>query len=108
MLAKVVCKRPTKTFTMMKLFALLIICIIAKQLNAQASQHLTVQRLNDSYIDVYIHNKHPEKKMPLLILCQGSGYDSKTKGFLGAQSSAGLQIPNEQLNSWSMETIFFK
>ena len=50
---------------MKKILALLIICIRTIQLFAQNMQHLKVQRLNDSYIDVYIHNKHPEKKMPL-------------------------------------------
>ena len=44
--------------------------------------HLKVKRLNDSYIDVY-HNKPMGKnKLPLLIFCQGSGYDSNTEGFL--------------------------
>lgn len=39
--------------------------------------------MNDSYIDVY-HNPPPSgKKMPILIFCQGSGYDSNTGGFLG-------------------------
>jgi len=43
--------------------------------------HLKVKRLNDSYIDVY-HNKPLSDKMPILIFCQGSGYDSNTEGFL--------------------------
>ncbi|MEO5943785.1 MAG: alpha/beta hydrolase-fold protein [Ferruginibacter sp.] len=85
---------------MKKLFALLIICISTPQLYSQNIQHLSVQRLNDSYIDVYIHNKHPEKKMPLLILCQGSGYDSNTEGFLGVAAKfdeqvAGLMIEKQ-------------
>ena len=63
-------------------------------------QHLKVQRLNDSYIDVYTHNKYPEKKIPLLILCQGSGYDSNTEGFLGVAAKfdeqvAGLMIEKQ-------------
>ena len=85
---------------MKKILALIIICISTIQLFAQNMQHLKVQRLNDSYIDVYIHNKHPEKKMPLLILCQGSGYDSNTEGFLGVAAKfdeqvAGLMIEKQ-------------
>ena len=44
--------------------------------------HLKVKRLNDSYIDVY-HNKPTADKMPIMLFCQGSGYDSNTEGFLG-------------------------
>ena len=55
-------------------------------------QHIIVQRLDDSFIDVYIHNKHPEKKLPLLVLCQGSGYDSNTSGFLNIASKFGDQV----------------
>ena len=44
--------------------------------------HMQVQRLNDSYIDVY-HNKPTKDSMPIMIFCQGSGYDSNTEGFLG-------------------------
>ena len=39
--------------------------------------HMQVQRLNDSYIDVY-HNKPTKDSMPIMIFCQGSGYDSNT------------------------------
>lgn len=85
---------------MKQLFLIPIICICCQQLFSQGIQHLSVQRLNDSYIDVYIHNKHPEKKMPLLILCQGSGYDSNTEGFLGVAAKfeeqvAGLMIEKQ-------------
>lgn len=44
--------------------------------------HLQIKRLNDSYIDVY-HNKPMTSEMPILLFCQGSGYDSNTAGFLG-------------------------
>lgn len=85
---------------MKRLFFILTICIGGQQLYSQGIQHLLVQRLNDSYIDVYVHNKHPEKKMPLLILCQGSGYDSNTEGFLGVAAKfeeqvAGLMIEKQ-------------
>ncbi|MEO6548011.1 MAG: hypothetical protein ABIN94_08425 [Ferruginibacter sp.] len=85
---------------MKKLFALFILCFSTQQLYAQDIQHLSVQRLNDSCIDVYIRNKHPEKKMQVLILCQGSGYDSNTKGFLGVAAKfddqvAGLMIEKQ-------------
>lgn len=55
-------------------------------------QHLLVQRLDDSYMDVYINNNHPVKKMPLLILCQGSGYDSNTEGFLSIAAKFKEQV----------------
>ena len=53
--------------------------------------HLQIKRLNDSYIDVY-YNKPIADKMPILIFCQGSGYDSNTEGFLGVVGQFEKQV----------------
>jgi esterase/lipase len=67
--------------------ATIISCFIAISLLAQENSndkpiHLKIKRLNDSYIDVYYNKPAVKNKMPLLIFCQGSGYDSNTAGFL--------------------------
>ncbi|MEO6901932.1 MAG: hypothetical protein ABI315_02110 [Bacteroidia bacterium] len=64
--------------------AFLIFVITAKSQETESNgiTHLQVKRLNDSYIDVN-YNKPIKNKMPIMIFCQGSGYDSNTKGFLG-------------------------
>lgn len=64
--------------------------------------HLQVKRLNDSFIDVY-YNKPTSDKMPVMIFCQGSGYDSNTEGFLGVigqfkNKVVGLAIEKQGVN----------
>ena len=64
--------------------------------------HIQVQRLNDSYIDVY-YNTPKASEMPILIFCQGSGYDSNTAGFLGVMKQfeeqvVGLAIEKQGVN----------
>lgn len=55
---------------------------VSQEENNVGISHLSVKRLNDSFIDVY-HNQPLSDSMPILIFCQGSGYDSNTEGFLG-------------------------
>jgi dienelactone hydrolase len=67
--------------------------ILSAQTNLPKNvQHLEIKRLNDSYIDAYLYNEHSGKKRPLLIFCQGSGYDSNTQGFLGLAAQFGKQV----------------
>ena len=61
---------------------MLTIPVKSQELTNNEITHLSIQRLNDSYIDVY-HNPPLLDSMPILIFCQGSGYDSNTEGFLG-------------------------
>jgi pimeloyl-ACP methyl ester carboxylesterase len=49
-------------------------------------RHFKVQRLDDSFIDVYHTSPKGKKKLPVLVFCQGSGYDSNTEGFLSLLS----------------------
>ena len=44
--------------------------------------HVQIKRLNDSYIDTFYNQPPTAKKLPILLFCQGSGYDSNTEGFL--------------------------
>src|SRR5664279_1913444 len=55
-------------------------------------RHVEVKRLNDSFINAYVYNENKNKKLPLLIFCQGSGYDSNTEGFLGLAAQFGKQV----------------
>ena len=78
--------------------SLLTISLVAQEINN--SIHIKVQRLNDSYIDVYYNKPIIGKKLPLLIFCQGSGYDSNTDGFLGImqqfeKQAVGLAIEKQ-------------
>jgi pimeloyl-ACP methyl ester carboxylesterase len=62
--------------------------------------HLKIKRLNDSYIDAYYNKPAVKTKLPLLIFCQGSGYDSNTDGFLSImhqfeKKAVGLAIEKE-------------
>lgn len=65
--------------------------------------HLNVKRLNDSYIDVFYNKPISKKKLPLLIFCQGSGYDSNSEGFLELmrifeKKAVGLVIEKQGVN----------
>ncbi len=82
---------------MKRSISILTLLFLLNHLHAQdqlpdSVHHIQVQRLNDSYIDVYVHIKHPDKRMPILIFCQGSGYDSNTKGFLGLAAEFSDQV----------------
>jgi esterase/lipase len=80
-------------------------CFIAISLLAQEKStdkpiHLKIKRLNDSYIDVYYNKPSVKSKLPLLIFCQGSGYDSNTDGFLSImrqfeKKTVGLAMEKE-------------
>jgi len=59
---------------------------LVAQENNNGPIHLSIKRLNDSYIDVYYNKPATGNKMPLLIFCQGSGYDSNTDGFLAVMA----------------------
>jgi pimeloyl-ACP methyl ester carboxylesterase len=50
--------------------------------NPEKPVHLRIKRLNDSYIDVYHNQPVGNVKQPVIIFCQGSGYDSNTEGIL--------------------------
>lgn len=68
-------------------FVTSILCFFTLSLLAQENSndkplHIKIKRLNDSYIDVYYNKPIVENKLPVLIFCQGSGYDSNTEGFL--------------------------
>jgi pimeloyl-ACP methyl ester carboxylesterase len=58
----------------------------AQEINDHSTIHLQIKRLNDSYIDVYHNKPQGAAKLPVLVFCQGSGYDSNTEGFLGLLS----------------------
>jgi len=65
--------------------------------------HLKVQRMSDSYIDVYYNKPPTDKKMPIMIACQGSGTDDNTEGFLGLigqfkDKVVGMTIEKEGVN----------
>ena len=64
------------------LFTIVLTASLVAQGNNNAPIHLKIKRLNDSYIDVYYNKPIVKSKMPMLIFCQGSGYDSNTDGFL--------------------------
>ncbi|HSK12589.1 MAG TPA: hypothetical protein VK907_05205, partial [Phnomibacter sp.] len=75
--------------------ALLVLCANTRPVYAQPSDlpehvmHIPIRRLNDTQLDAYVYNNDLSKKRPLLLFCQGSGYDSNTEGFLGLASVAG-------------------
>ena len=69
-----------------RFIAVVYLSFFATILQAQHTEefvHVKVQRLNDSYIDVYHHKPTGDVKLPVVIFCQGSGYNSTTKEFLG-------------------------
>jgi pimeloyl-ACP methyl ester carboxylesterase len=86
-------------------FLTLIVVFSVKSLAAYDKKvdnpiHLKIKRLNDSYIDVYYNKPVGSNKLPVLIFCQGSGYDSNTDGFLGIlrqfeKKCVGLAIEKE-------------
>jgi len=63
--------------------------------------HIQVQRFNDSFVDVYYNRPaNPRKKYPLILFCQGSGYDSNSEGILSLlrmfdKKAVGLVIEKE-------------
>lgn len=72
----------------------------AQMKNADTVIHIKIKRLNDSYIDVYYNKPVKKSKMPLLVFCQGSGYDSNTEGFLSImrkfeKKAVGLAIEKQ-------------
>ena len=83
-------KNHIKGIVIIFLSFLTTICFSQEDENNQPL-HLKVKRLNDSYIDVY-YNKPISDKMPIMIFCQGSGYDSNTEGFLGVIGQFESQI----------------
>lgn len=69
-----------------RFIAVIYLSFFATILQAQHTEefvHVKVQRLNDSYIDVYHHKPTGDVKLPVVIFCQGSGYNSGTNEFLG-------------------------
>lgn len=88
--------------TLVFIFSLKIL-LIAQETNSTDPIHLKIKRLNDSYIDVYYNKPTTGTKLPLLIFCQGSGYDSNTDGFLGImrqfeKKAVGLAIEKQGVN----------
>jgi pimeloyl-ACP methyl ester carboxylesterase len=89
-----------------KLFLTSVVAlIISCDIFAQNSNvvHLKVKRLNDSFIDAFYNKPESKKKKPLLIFCQGSGYDSNSEGFLGlmnkfSKQAVGLVIEKQGVN----------
>jgi pimeloyl-ACP methyl ester carboxylesterase len=83
--------RQLKTLFMKKyLFSILaFICLsgietaIAQSNYNSDSLHLRVKRMNDTYIDAYVAHPSGSKKVPLLIICQGTGADCMVEAFLG-------------------------
>jgi pimeloyl-ACP methyl ester carboxylesterase len=85
------------------IFTLYFFIFVSAQENHDAPVHLKIKRLNDSYIDVYYNKPVNKSRMPLLIFCQGSGYDSNTEGFLGIMhqfqnKAVGLAIEKQGVN----------
>jgi len=81
-----------------KIIALIVFSLLSLTTNCFSQEneheglnHLKIKRLNDSYIDVYF-NKPRGDKLPIMIFCQGSGYDSNTRGFLGLIGQFEKQI----------------
>jgi len=66
--------------------------VFSQENSEMKTEHLQVKRLNDSYIDVYFNKPNVQKNMPILLFCQGSGYDSNTEGFLGLLSQYSDQV----------------
>lgn len=71
----------TKQLVWVIMFLFLTVSAKSQELITDKIIHLSIKRLNDSYIDVY-YNKPLRDSMPILIFCQGSGNDSNTEGFL--------------------------
>ncbi|MEO5888595.1 MAG: alpha/beta hydrolase [Ferruginibacter sp.] len=77
--------------------------LFAQQKNNDGPIHLKIKRLNDSYIDVYHNKPFGNSKFPILLFCQGSGYDSNTAGFLKLvkqfeKKAVGIAIEKEGVN----------
>ena len=70
-----------------------LLCLTTSCFSQENEQpiHMQIKRLNDSYIDVY-YNKPTADKMPIMVFCQGSGYDSNTEGFLGVIKQFEKQV----------------
>ena len=71
----------------MRSFLFLMTLFLSSTLNAQIKKgedtiHLKVKRLNDTYIDAFLKRPKNNEKVPLLIMCQGSGTGSMTAPFL--------------------------
>ena len=75
-----------KRIIIITFFLFSTIILLAQESVSNSPEHLSVQRLNDSYIDVYYNKPIAGTKLPILIFCQGSGYDSNTDGFLQIMS----------------------
>jgi pimeloyl-ACP methyl ester carboxylesterase len=63
-------------------------------------EHLSIKRLNDSYIDAYYNKPAGNSPKPLLLFCQGSGVDSNTEGVLQllqlyADDAVGIAIEKQ-------------
>jgi dienelactone hydrolase len=71
----------------MRSFLFITALLLTQALGAQTKKstdtvHLRIKRLNDTYIDAYLKYPDAGKKVPLLIMCQGSGTGSMTAPFL--------------------------
>ena len=89
-----------KLLFLITLFLFSTTSLFAQESAMNSPEHLKVQRLNDSYIDVYYNKPVAGVKLPLLIFCQGSGYDSNTDGFLNLmrqfeKKAVGLAIEKQ-------------
>jgi pimeloyl-ACP methyl ester carboxylesterase len=97
---------PLFKLTLTAILIILLSASLLAQENNNAPIHLKIKRLNDSYIDAYYNKpvlKNKLSKLPLLIFCQGSGYDSNTDGFLGLMSqfqnkAVGLALEKQGVN----------
>jgi esterase/lipase len=89
-----------KSAHFLAVFVFYVSTLAAQSNVSNGPTHIQVKRLNDSFIDVYYNTVLGDKKIPVLIFCQGSGYDSNTKGFLGLakkfeDKAVGLAIEKE-------------
>jgi len=86
---------PLKLLIFTKLFSLHLLLSVqafSQDSDESKTEHLKVKRLNDSYIDVFYNKPYGKDKMPILLFCQGSGYDSNTEGFLDLLSQYNNKV----------------
>jgi hypothetical protein len=70
----------------LKMFALLLLLVpfaALAQTQSQTSleEHLTISRLNDRLIDIYVQRSATSQKVPIILMMQGSGCDSLVDPF---------------------------
>ncbi len=78
---------------MLTLLLLLVPLLAPSEIKSQKplEEHLTISRLNDKLIDVYVQRPVSSQKVPILLLMQGSGCDSLVDPFFEISQSYAAQ-----------------